>query len=504
MTTSKGKRSSCDIDLSAYEALDFDGLARHANYRVIAYREDMLHVLDKKDAAAIIYQIIFRWLTEKRRPDILSELEARQKANQPPLTPQEVEERMWVYMSYNDFARESGGAIGYNTVIRTLDYLLQKGIIERRENSNPKFTEYEYRINKQNVRELLKGLPTFPYYLSKGMKGKNAPATPTQMGTGSPYPDGGGTPTQMGTGHTQMGTPPTQMGADPYPNGGTSQKKTQNLPQDSSQGIPQQQQSTHPLASQEAIATALSILGNLSEEEVALVLAYRQQANEGTPQPLGEMPPAAAAPSKRAEIITQANEQHEETAPEIATAIQRPDSDALLTDEVIVSLYEYKHGTSYDEEERPFQLQAARALLGLRLTLSVDLLERVYDECCDKWWRDHYGELHVSHLVEKEKNHGQRRIVRLLKRVQSRSQVTASVAGAGETPASTPTGNLEPRMVMWKGHLVPEEQAYAEGYEGGFERFKKGEHPDDDLEATLKRLQAEGKLPMFEGVSNNG
>lgn len=262
--------------------------------------------------------------------------------------------------------------------------------------------------------------------------------------------------------------------------------------------------SPHPYETEQATAVAHSSLGNLSDEEVAFILELRlQRAAETSPPPLEEMPPVVAAPSEQTEIITQANEQHEEEAPKIAPALQRPVSDASLTDEVIVSLYEYKHGCRYEEESRPFQLQAARALLGLRLALSVDLLEQVYDECCDKWWREHYGELHVSHLVEKEKNHAQRRIVRLLKRVQSRRQVAATTNGEGSATASTTTGEPE-RMVMWKGRLVPEEQAYKEGYEGGFERFKKGEHPDDDLEASLKRLQAEGKLPVFEGVSTNG
>ncbi len=230
MTTNK--HQSQDLNLDGYQSLNFDGLARHANYRVIAYREDILHILDKKDAAAIIFQIIYRWLTEKRRDDILSEMETRHKAGQPQLTPQEVEDRMWVYMSYNEFVRESGGAIGYNTVVRTLEYLIQKGVIERRENSNPKFTEYEYRVNKETVRALLKELPTFPYYLSKGAKGKETTTPHTQVGTGTPYPSGVGAYPFGGETHTQVGLGHTHLGVESPPNGYTSQNPTQTIAQE--------------------------------------------------------------------------------------------------------------------------------------------------------------------------------------------------------------------------------------------------------------------------------
>jgi hypothetical protein len=253
--------------------------------------------------------------------------------------------------------------------------------------------------------------------------------------------------------------------------------------------------------SQQATATALLSQKEmtLAEDEIAMVLEYRrrqQQTTEVSPQPFEEIPPAAIPPlSKQTEVAAQEDQQHNEEIPEAAeieSEVLRPASDSLLTDEIIVSLYEYKHGgVRYDDESRPYQLQAARALLGLRLPLSVDLLEQIYDECCDKWWCDHFGDLHVSHLIEKEKSHGQRRIVRLLKRIQSRSPVVAAKSnGTAETE----------RLVEWNGRLIPEKQAYHEGYEGGFERFKKGDHPDDDLEATLKRLQAEGKLPVLEEV----
>src|SRR5436853_7451845 len=58
------------------------------------------------------------------------------------------------------------------------------------------------------------------------------------------------------------------------------------------------------------------------------------------------------------------------------------------------------------------------------------------------------------------------------------------------------TGSVRPtRMIEWKGRMVPEEQAYREGYYGGFERFKPSDNPLDDLAARVKYYQSIGKPP---------
>ena len=206
--------NSKPIELPYYEALNFEGLERRANYRVIAYREDMLYAFDKKDAAATLYHIIYRWQTEVRKPELFKEIERRKRKNENPLTPEEVEDRMFVYMSYNSFVRECGGAIGYNTVIRTLDYLVNTvKVLNRRDNHDPSFSDYEYSVNKDRVREMLQGLPVFPPFVAK--LGKHKPKLTgelegsTQMGTANFSDD---CDTQMGTATTQMGTATTQMG----------------------------------------------------------------------------------------------------------------------------------------------------------------------------------------------------------------------------------------------------------------------------------------------------
>jgi hypothetical protein len=143
-----------------YNAINFDGTERRANYRTIAYREDILHICERKDAAAILYQIIYRWQTEVRRAKVLQEMEKRKRTGAPLLTAEEAEDMMWVYMSYNDFVRESGGAVAYNTVIRMLEYLITTvKIVEQRPNHDPHYTGYEYRINKAVAKEKLKALP---------------------------------------------------------------------------------------------------------------------------------------------------------------------------------------------------------------------------------------------------------------------------------------------------------------------------------------------------------
>ena len=213
-----------------YEAINFDGLERRANYRTIAYREDILHILERKDAAAILYQIIYRWETEIKRPQILKEIERRKQSKQPPLTFQEVEDMMWVYMSYNDFVRESGGAVAYNTVIRMLDYMIDtKKVVQQRPNHDPRYPDYEYRINRSVVKELLKALPAEPIFTPKVPKKKEKS---TQEGIGSDSSTQKGIPpydsTQMGTDSTQEGIATTQMGTEVYPNGGTSHITTHN------------------------------------------------------------------------------------------------------------------------------------------------------------------------------------------------------------------------------------------------------------------------------------
>lgn len=421
-------RNTTPLDLSAYPALNFDGLERRANYRVIAFREDILHVLEKREAAAIIFQILFRW-QEYLRDKALEEIEQRHKHGLHPLTSAEVEERLWVYMSYTRFVRESGGAVSYNTVIRTLAYLVDKKVIEQRANQNPRtaeYADYEYRINRQVVHELLDGLPTFSEHSSK--KGNTVQTTNTSQ---ADPPANAASRTHLGTtfahsphmdtSSTHLGTSSPSLGTEDSPSGDT----IQNSLQDSFHTLPQQEVGDYTDASQPA-AAGLSSLGPLSPDEIALILAHRRQtASQTIPGPT----PAVVATSL------------DENNPQPSPVDPPTPPEATLSAEALVALVERKRGMLYDVQARQCQLAAAYTLLDLNLPLDLALVERLYDACYDDWWKAHYGDLHLTHLVEREK-HGQPRITRLLARLQAcncsatrqATIASASEQGSGQNP----------------------------------------------------------------------
>jgi hypothetical protein len=185
---------------SDYDALNFAYTEPRAHYRSVSYRIDMLHVLDKKMSAAIIYQVVFRWLTY-RQETILREIERRHADHLPTLTTQDVDDRMWISLSYNDFVRETGGAISYNTVVAALEYLVTtKGVLRRRTSRNPRFSDYEYSIERQRVHELLAALPETPHITPKGSKAgpppvHSAPTTGTVQAQEVPPTSGSVSPT---------------------------------------------------------------------------------------------------------------------------------------------------------------------------------------------------------------------------------------------------------------------------------------------------------------------
>jgi len=137
--------------------------------------------------------------------------------------------------------------------------------------------------------------------------------------------------------------------------------------------------------------------------------------------------------------------------PLVAPTASPPEPGMPLDPEAIVRLVEYKRGIPYDTASRSCQLHSAQQLIDLQLPLDVELLERVYDECCDPWWQQHFGDLHVTHLVAREKQYGEPRIMRLLKRVQAKMNKAARIA----VPSSPGTGlhppNASPRLVGVSG-----------------------------------------------------
>jgi hypothetical protein len=112
----------------------------------------------------------------------------------------------------------------------------------------------------------------------------------------------------------------------------------------------------------------------------------------------------------------------------------------------------------------------------------------------------HYGDLHVNHLIDHEKSGGgQRRIVRWLNRLKHASTAAASAPPMSPNgSAVSAAGEQQERMVLYRGQLRPESEARQEGYNGGFENYREGEHEGDDLEAMVRKYQAQGLLPGLE------
>lgn len=131
--------------------------------------------------------------------------------------------------------------------------------------------------------------------------------------------------------------------------------------------------------------------------------------------------------------------------------LTKSSSETPLDAEAIVRLIEEKRSIPYETTARSRQLYAAQQLLALPLPLTVDVLERVYDECYDPWWQQHFGDLHVTHLVEREKQHGEPRITRLLKRIQVKMNNAASVSAPSSPGTELHPPNASPRLVSVSG-----------------------------------------------------
>lgn len=454
-------RDASPVDFSTYPALNFEGLELRANYRLIAFREDVLHALDHKEAAAIIVQILLRW-HEYLRDDLLEKIEQRSKRGLAPLSPDEIEDRMWVYMSYARFVRESGGAIGYNTVIRALEYLVEtKHVVERRLNQNPNtvdYADYEYRINRAALRNLLKKLPLSPQRSSR--KGKPAQtmaaSQPDAPGGESPSTQTGtlcddepddtfpstqtGTPSHMdpstahlGTHPTQTGMPSSHKGRADCPNGQTIQRILQDVSQESFQQ--QQRESGNDVCIPHAPAAVFEP-GSLSPDESALVLARRRGMRPGE----NESPHAQSVlhhplPDTSAES-------------DALAAAETPARELAWTGERLLSAFETRRGAPYDPAIRVRQLTATARMTayplpsGLYLPPDAASFETFYEFINDRWTQEHFGEPTPIYLMEPDKASGQPRLVRLLARFAA--QARAAGGGATMQPTSEQQAGLRP------------------------------------------------------------
>jgi hypothetical protein len=167
-----------------------------------------------------------------------------------------------------------------------------------------------------------------------------------------------------------------------------------------------------------------------------------------------------------------------------------------LNGEAIVSCWEDLLGQRYAPQMRMAQWRAASALLQMSLPvpLSLALLQQVYETYCDDFWKQRYGTLHLSHLVQTEKRSGQVRIVRWIARLLLQERGYGVQKGSEGDRVATP-GTTFSVLEMAEPSLS--EPAMSAQDKGGFERFRDGDDPDDDLDAVVKRLQAAGRLPVL-------
>ena len=169
-------------------------------------------------------------------------------------------------------------------------------------------------------------------------------------------------------------------------------------------------------------------------------------------------PASSQLPSAAAACIAHAlaMDQHPKTEGSTVLPLSAPTASPAepgtpLDPEAIVRLVEDKRGIPYDTISRSRQLRSAQHLIDLQLPLDVELLERVYDECYDLWWQQHFGALHVTHLVEREKQHGEPRIVRLLKRVQAKMHNATNVSAPSSQTTKLHPPNVLPQLVGVSG-----------------------------------------------------
>lgn len=147
------------LTITIPECLNMEGLELRGNYRIIGYHQELLHVLEHKHAAAFVLTALLRW-TKRKRDELLQKIMRLAENKQPPM--QEEEMAIWIHMSFEGFADEFDGLFSHNTIKDAVGYLIKHEIIFQRKNINPRFKDYEYRVNLPKVRDLIQALPTHP------------------------------------------------------------------------------------------------------------------------------------------------------------------------------------------------------------------------------------------------------------------------------------------------------------------------------------------------------
>jgi hypothetical protein len=476
-----------------YDVLQFAGIEPRTHYRSVSYRIDMLQVLEYKESAAIIYQVIYRWL-DYRRVGILREVDRRCREGLPALTAAEVQERLWVSLSYTDLVRETGGALSQNTVSAALDYLVgTRGVLKRRKTRRAHACGYEYTIAQSTVRALLAKLPEFPAASSRrsGHGVSSAPGA-SQAATDASRHGAGSLPVGIGIsaeetstfGRTDgpcigreaphIGTIAPTLGTEPTQKWETLHKKTQ----DSVHTTPQQLQSPDAYQRLAAAAAARFFAQQyLSSQKPAERPASRHPLAEAPGQPVAL---AVEPPTDQAQPASTPTRAAESDAPSTAAPGE------ALTAIDLLDAFERLRGRAYTPRERSRALAAAHAVLRLSLPtpLSREWLQRIYTTFNDHLFQTWYGSLELHHLPQREST-GQIRLERWMQRLLAQD--------------TRPGGDR-----MWKDRPHPLADVLRQSGSPGETIFACTAHPDDDLEAAAAHLAAQGLVTLTPHPSAGG
>jgi len=364
-------------------------------------------LLTGNELEAKILRLIEKRMDDERRRRYLAQINTMPSGTKETTVVLDIPKDIWVPISHALFLYDLYGLVqSENTLKRALSSLLKKQLIFTRKGQG-RYAPAEYQLNLEKIEQEF-------VRMSKQGKAGYQPVTPSTNDPLEPEPG------------DQVITPSEGQSVIPS----TSTRVLTADPLRVSEIDPTRRE------------TEKSDLGRKKEAE--------EQPSPSSPSSQQQ---SAAATGIAHALTRDQNPKTEGSAvgPLAAPPASPPEPGTPLDPEAIVRLVEYKRGIPYDMASRSCQLHSAQQLIDMQLPLDVELLERVYDECCDPWWQQHFGDLHVTHLVVREKQHGEPRIVRLLKRVQAKMNHAASVS----TPSSQATGrhppNASPRLVGVSG-----------------------------------------------------
>lgn len=357
-------------------------------------------LLTGNDLQAMLLRIIEKRMDDQRRHLYRERMNAR-NGTVPPEAVLDIARDVWVPISHAAFLYDLYGLVlSENTLKKALQELRKRQLIFTRKGQG-RYAPDEYQLNLKLLHE------EFQSMQQQGKAGYQ-PLTPSEVET------------LMASSEDQTLTPSESQKLTPCKTVRGSKVDPLRVSEldPSNREITEErlreeaaEESDGPSPSEEVTPTAPAADFSVGE---SFLSSQEEPASSPTSLPSGPptMPPSSVAPKAK---------------------------DEPLLPEALVALVERLLGAPYDASARAYQLEAARALLAMKLVADLSTLERVYAACYDDWWRQHYGKMHLTHLVEREKS-GQPRIVRLLARLTP-APASLSVSSSVSASRAVATGS---------------------------------------------------------------